>query len=185
MEEIIKYSEFIAESKKPDNKHSHGCMMLYIEVKSGLDKIFSKIKEKDLYTEKDDDSYGMEKESHITIKFGFTNKVSDHEVMDICRKEKFDKIKLNKISLFENEKFDVLKFDITNETLNKLNKKISKFENEDKYPDYNAHSTIAYLQKGKGAEYVEMFKKTNLVAVATKFVYSNIDDTKLILDIKK
>jgi alpha-D-ribose 1-methylphosphonate 5-phosphate C-P lyase len=79
-------------------------MMLFLEI-NNVDKLYDEIEEKDLYTKKDDDGYGIEKDTHVTIKYGFTDKVSDHEVMDICRKEKFDNIKLNKISIFENQNF--------------------------------------------------------------------------------
>lgn len=179
--EIKKLNEFILESKKT-SAHDYGCMMLYMSL-DGIDKIQSKIKKEDIYTEKDDDSFGIEKETHITIKYGFTDKVSDHEIMDICRDNKFNEIKFNKVSLFENEKFDVLKFDINSKVLNNLNVKISKFPNEDKYPDYHAHSTIAYIVKGKGEKYVKMFNDIDLVGNPDKLVYSNIDGTKLILDI--
>ena len=179
---VKKFNDFILESKKEDTKPSYGCMMLFVKL-DGIDKLHSKIKKDDIYEEENDDSYGIETDSHITIKYGFTDKVSDHDILDICRDTKFSNIKFNKISLFENEKFDVLKFDVDNDVLTKLNKKVSKFPNEDKYPDYHAHSTIAYIKKGIGKKYVEMFKGANLTAIPSQLVYSNIDDTKLSLDI--
>jgi hypothetical protein len=175
---IKKVNEFITESKKEGYKY--GCMMLDIKLE-GIEKLHSKIKKEDIYTEDGDDSYGIEDETHITIKYGFTDKVSDHEVLDICRDSKFGEIKFNKISLFENEKFDVLKFDINSSVLTKLNKKISKFPNEDKYPEYHAHSTIAYIKKGEGQKYVDMFKDTDLKGIPEKLIYSNSDNTKLSL----
>jgi hypothetical protein len=175
---IIKFTNFINESKK--SGYDYGCMMLYVKLE-GIEDIHSKIDKKDLYTDDNDDSYGIEKETHITIKYGFKEDVSDHEVLDICRKSKFGDIKFNKISLFENDKFDVLKFDIKSKVLNELNEKISKFPNEDKYPEYNAHSTIAYIKKGKGKKYVDMFKDIDLIGNADKLVYSNPDNTKLSL----
>lgn len=177
---VITFTNFLTESKK--DGYDFGCMMLYIKL-DGIEDIHSKIDKKDIYTEDNDDSYGLEKETHITIKYGFKEEVSDHEVLDICRKSKFRDIKFNKISLFENEKFDVLKFDITSKVLSNLNEKISKFPNEDKYPEYHAHSTIAYIKKGKGKKYVEMFKNIDLLGIPEKLVYSNPDNTKLSLDI--
>ena len=171
--EVLKLNEFLLESK---NEHSFGCMMLFVKLE-GIDKFHDKIDKKDLHEK------GIEKDTHITIKYGFKKEVSDHEILNICRKEKFNNIKFNKISLFENEEFDVLKFDVQSEILIKLNKKISKFPNEDKYPDYNAHSTICFLKKGKGEKYLKIFEKINLKAVPDKLVYSNIDNTKLILDL--
>ncbi len=179
--EILKMSEFLLESSK--NAHDFGCMMLYVKL-NGIEKLHAKIEKKDIYTEVDDDSYGIEDETHITIKYGFKDTVSDHEVLDICRKSKFNDIKFNKISLFENEKFDVLKFDINSPVLNKLNEKISKFPNEDKYPEYKSHSTIAYIKKGKGVKYVELFKNIDLKGIPDKLVYSNTDNTKLTLSLE-
>ena len=178
---IKKYNQFITESSKTG--HDYGCMMLYVML-DDIKSIHEKIDKEDIYTEKEDDSYGIEEETHITIKYGFKKNVSDHEVLDICKESKFSDIKFNKVSLFENEKFDVLKFDIKSKVLDELNEKISKFPNEDKYPDYHAHSTIAYIKKGKGDKYVKMFKNINLVGIPDKLVYSNIDNTKLSLDIE-
>lgn len=177
---VITFTNFLTESKK--DGYDFGCMMLYIKL-DGIKDIHSKIDKKDIYTEDNDSSYGLEKETHITIKYGFKENVSDHEVLDICRKEKFEDIKFNKISLFENEKFDVLKFDINSKLLNELNEKISKFPNEDKYPEYHAHSTIAYIKKGKGKKYVEMFENIDLIGIPDKLVYSNPDNTKLSLEL--
>ena len=176
-----KISELITEAK--NHKHNHGCMMLFLEVKN-IEQLFEEIDEKDIFTKKDDDGYGIEKDTHVTIKFGFTDKVSDHEIMNICRDKKFDDVQLSEISLFENEEFDVLKIDVQSETLTKLNKQLSKFPNEDKYPDYHPHSTIAYIKKGLGIKYVDKFKNKKItLEKAVKLVYSNIDDTKLILDL--
>ena len=175
--EIKKFNIFINETKKT-SVHNFGCMMLFINLE-GIDKLHSKIDESDVYTEKDDNSYGIEKETHITIKYGFKENVSDHDVLNVCRKAKFKDIKFNKISLFENEKFDVLKFDIKSKLLDNLNSKISKFPNEDKYPDYQAHSTIAYVKKGKGKKYVDLFNDVELIGIPEKLVYSNVDGTKL------
>lgn len=181
--EIITFDDFlkaIKESKK--DGYDLGCMMLYMELE-GIDKIHSKIDEKDLYIEDNGDSFGLEKETHITIKYGFKKDVSDHEILDICRKSKFNNIKFNKVSLFENEKYDVLKFDITSKVLNELNEKVSKFPNKDEYPNYNPHSTIAYIKSGKGKKYVEIFKDIDLVGKPYKLVYSNPDNTKLSLEL--
>ena len=180
MENIVTFTNFLNESKKEG--YDFGCMMLYMKL-DGIVDIHSKINKKDIYTEDKDDSYGLEKETHITIKYGFKEDVSDHEVLNICRKYKFKDIKFNKISLFENEKFDVLKFDIKSKVLDELNEKISKFPNEDKYPEYHAHSTIAYIKKGKGKKYVDMFKDIDLIGNPDKLVYSNPDNTKLTLDL--
>jgi len=182
--EVKKLNEFILEAK--DASYDSGCMMLYINLE-GIDKLHKKIEKKDIFTgeESDNEKYGIESEIHITVKYGFTDKVSDHDVLNDCRDSKMKDIKFNKISLFENDKYDVLKFDIDNTTLNKLNEKISKYPNNDKYPKYHAHSTIAYIKKGKGQKYVDMFKDTDLIGSPDKWVYSNIDGTKLTLDIKK
>lgn len=63
------------------------------------------------------------------------------------------------ISLFENEKFDVLKFDVESEDLIEMNRVVSaSFACNDSCSIYHPHATIAYLKKGKGEKYVNLFK---------------------------
>jgi len=60
---------------------------------------------------------------------------------------------LGKMSVFENDKYDVLKVDVTGESLHDLNGKLSELPNEQTFPEYKPHLTIAYLKKGEGAKY--------------------------------
>jgi 2'-5' RNA ligase len=115
------------------------------------------IDEKDLFLSDDPDDtneYGIEAESHVTIKYGITTD-NKERVLRLYKDEKGGSAKMVSLSLFKNERYDVLKFDIESKDLKRLNKIASKkIENEDKYPTYHAHCTVAYLKPDCGSKYL-------------------------------
>lgn len=119
-------------------------------------ELWEKIDEKDLYTDPDSDrSFGIEDEPHVTVLYGLT-KDEPKKMAEKLKDFGSIKLKLSKMSLFENEDYDVLKFDVESEDLHKLNNYIRKhFDYETDFPDYHPHATVAYLKKGKGKQYVD------------------------------
>jgi 2'-5' RNA ligase len=112
------------------------------------------IDEEDRY-EKEADG-GLEKEPHITVKYGLkTNDVKD--VKDRLKNEKGGSAKVKMSSHFETEEYDVVKMDVESEDLLRIHNRLNELPHEDKYPDYHAHATIAYVKKGKGKKYDETF----------------------------
>lgn len=95
----------------------------------------------------------LETDPHVTVLYGLTKHeaepvakaIADHGPVTIT---------LGKMSLFESADYDVLKVDIEGEDLRSLNTKLSKLPNENSFPDYKPHMTIAYLKKGEGKKYV-------------------------------
>ena len=156
----------------------YGCLMLHFSLPE-MEKIHSKIEEKDIYIE-EDGSHGLEDEPHCTLLYGFVeDDLSPEQILDDV--EKFDipeKLELHDISLFKNEKYDVLKFDVndSNKKLSDINRFLKdNYEYETDYPEYHPHCTIAYLKSGSGEKYVKIFKNIKLEAFPNKLIYSNGD----------
>jgi len=158
IKETIKKNLRLLLEKKGDT-HSYGCAMLNLRVpKTEWDKLQSMVEEDDVYTEEDDRSYGREDEPHITLLYGLHDDIPDEEIEEVLYSEPTPKIKLTGVSLFENDKYDVLKFDFSGKILHKLNEKLSKLPNENEFPKYIPHCTIAYLKSGTGKKVVKIIE---------------------------
>lgn len=162
---------------------SFSCLMLDID-NNTLHNILKSIDDEDLHEE------GKETDSHITVKYGLHTK--DHkEIFNFCEdwgKFPID-IKLHNFSIFENDEYDVLKLEVSSKALKDLNKKICEnFEFTDSYPDYNPHTTLAYLKKGFGKIYVEnlklKFPNFDKKIICDKLVFSTADYDKFTKKIK-
>lgn len=134
------------------NKNKYGCLMAMVDL-SFAESIakFQRnlISESMLYTEEDDDSYGYDTEPHCTIKFGFTPDLTKEQLREVLYGIKPFKIKLTEINQFQNPpNFDVVKFQIHKcPVLSTIRDRCDKFPNEDSYPEYNPHMTLAYVKK--------------------------------------
>jgi 2'-5' RNA ligase len=123
----------------------------------------------------EDESHGKENWPHITILYGL--KDGSCKAAEEILKNYTGKIKatLGKISKFKNEEFDVLKIDVTSDDLEKLNSELKKLPNENKYPKYHAHVTLAYVKKGEGDEFVGNEDFDGLEVEIDKVIYSDED----------
>lgn len=154
-----------------NNRIEYGCLMLFLDVPV-WEKITSVIKPEDVY-EKDND-YGIEKEPHLTILYGFHDEVTSTEVFELFKEVmpmKPIEVKISGISVFENENFDVVKFDVNSPELTELNEIMRQLPNTTKFPNYHAHITIAYVKKGEGEKYVRPFEKERKL-LGNKLVYT-------------
>lgn len=97
---------------------------------------------------------GIETDSHVTVKFGL-HADTPKEVQQLLSSESPIRLKMGKVSLFQNPDADVLKVEIDSPDLHRLNKKLSSLPHTDTHPDYKPHATIAYLKPGKGQKYVD------------------------------
>lgn len=134
----------------------------YINLPKEIEKILvdfgKEIDPEDLFVKEADS--GLEKEPHVTIKYAIlTNEVKD--IRERLEEEKGGKFYLGESSMFETPKYDVIKIEVESKDLKRIHNKLNELPHEDKYPDYNAHATIAYLKKGKGKKYVGKFKINN------------------------
>jgi 2'-5' RNA ligase len=157
---------------------SKGCAMIFFKP-SVLKQLQDKIEEDDLYIK--DGDFGLETEPHVTLLYGFINDPDPKDIINHI--EEYDipeHLSLDGISLFENE-YDVLKIDMKKEGfLTDVNKSLRKdFEYENDYDDFHPHCTIAYIKKGKGKKYVDMFKDFEQSDFEVeKIVYSDADMKK-------
>jgi hypothetical protein len=97
----------------------------------------------------DPDSNPRETEQHVTVKFGLTVAEVPDELRQITQNYRPFPVYIGKVTLFRNAENDVVKLDVESPQLRELNAAISAaIPNEDKYPDYKPHLTIAYVKKG-------------------------------------
>jgi 2'-5' RNA ligase len=177
----LKYSEFASldEKKKEKQKFSYGCAMVHFKFPD-VKEFHDSIEENDIYTEEGDRSYGLEKETHVTLLYGLhSDEIEDEKVKDICISQEYGPLFLHNLSSFENEKYDVLKFDVKGKPLKACNKKLSKLPHTTDYPDYHPHATVAYLKPGKAKKYIKKFKDVEYEVTPDAIIYSKPDGKKL------
>lgn len=179
----MKLLDLINEEEK-NRKFDYGCAMVFFKFPE-MFKIHNKINPDDLYTEEEDDSFGLDDEPHVTLLYGLHDNVSTDDVVSVLDKFTFYTCNVHNPSLFKNDKYEVLKYDVTGDSLQEINEELTKFPHTTNYPDYHPHMTIGYLKKGKGQKYVDMLKKYGDFWIApTHAVYSQTDGTKDKISIK-
>lgn len=175
---MIKLRELLNEDRSRKSVE-FGCLMAYISPKQcDLLSDFGKIlvKDKDLY--KEGNEYGRDDEAHVTIRYGFTADLTKEEINEIIKDVKSFTIKLKSISIFKasgDKKYDVVKFDVESDILTKLNKKSGKYPNEQSFPNYHPHVTIAYVKKGS---FKNETKDISIEVTVDKIVYSPMKGEK-------
>jgi hypothetical protein len=161
------------------SSEDYGCLMMYLRIPK-WDLISSMIDPKDLNIEEG----GLENEPHITIIYGLID--SEINLDEVTEDASYlyhnYKIRLNNLSLFENDKCDVLKFDVDDhygvfEKFHKFFK--SNYPNVQTFEDYKPHCTVAYLNKGEGKKYLGKIKE--VICNSKYFVYSNPKMEKVII----
>ncbi len=167
-------------NESSNSVYEYGCAMVYYNMPQ-MAEIHSKINEEDIYTEDGDNTYGLEDEPHTTLLYGFHSDVDGNNVLDTCQSHKYEDLVLHNPSCFNNEKYDVLKFDVSQKepVLNNCNSDLAKFPHTTNFPDYHPHCTIAYIKKGKGQHYADLFKDMKYSVTPNKLVYSMPSGDKL------
>lgn len=154
-------------------------LMVYYPHSYLIEEIQNSIDKDDLYLGDgtDDDTYGLEKEPHVTLLPNIDPEVEYDDMEPYLEHIKeYDAI-LVKTSVFENEKFDVLKFDITNDAFINTNKELSTYiPNYPTFNEYHPHLTIAYLKPGRGKKYVNDMNYKIVRLIPKSFVLSYGDE---------
>jgi hypothetical protein len=175
----FKYFNLKTKYLKESSDYEYGCLMVEIPIDNWTE-IIKSIDTKDLYTEINDDSYGIQKHPHLTLLYPILNNVKYPEIENILKGLVSDKItiKISKIDIFENEKFDVVKFNVEiDDYLLKIHDYLkSNISNIDKYDRYKPHITIAYVNSGKGSKYVT--DSYNLTFESDTIVYTESNGNK-------
>jgi 2'-5' RNA ligase superfamily len=168
-----------------ENRHNdYGCLMAMVDKKSAniISKFAHKIISSDiLYIDPNDDSYGFDDEPHCTIKYGFIPDLTKKDVDYILKGVKPFNITLTALSQFNSELYDVIKFDVEkSDVLKRLRKKADEFKNEDEYPNYKPHMTLAYT---KPKTFKLTRKNLNIVLPITRFKYSGMNNEKFYINL--
>jgi hypothetical protein len=93
---------------------------------------------------------GLERESHVTVKYGLLAREVPPELKAIAKETSPFVVVMGKVSLFTTSPdYDVVKLDVESPALRRLNQQVSHaVAHEDTHPTYNPHVTIAYVEKG-------------------------------------
>jgi len=132
------------------------------------------IPEEEVYTDPKDKSLGRENEIHTTVLYGLNTNDIEEVKKVISYVEPFE-IKFDKVSIFDGNKkpYDVVKIEVKSPELNKLHYFLEEnIDNENSYPEYKPHITIAYVKKGEGKKYVGKDVLGNGSFMANKIVFS-------------
>lgn len=92
--------------------------------------------------------FGREKRPHVTVKFGFTAVHIVPAMRKVARQTRPFLVKLGSLSLFKNEDYDVVKLGVLSQELHVLNAKLCGIPNNDEYPTFKPHCTLAYVIPG-------------------------------------
>lgn len=119
---------------------------------------------------------GYAKNPHVTILYGFHENVDQDKMLETLDLEAVNfidaKIKIGKISLFENPEFDVVKMEVESNECFLLNDMLSSFPHDKLHDGYNPHLTIAYVKKGSGKKYLGIDSGVPAAATVSKLVYT-------------
>jgi len=165
-------------SESSDQVYEYCCAMLYFDMPQMRD-LHNQIDENDVYHQEGDRTFGLETEPHVTLLYGLHNDVDPDQVMSVCKNRQYPSLTLKNASCFDNPEYDVLKFDVDSQDLHDVNSELSKLPHTTSFPDYHPHSTVAYLKKGTGQKYMDLFKGNEYQVTPNKIVYSLASGDKL------
>jgi hypothetical protein len=163
------------------HKNEYGCLMAIVPPTHGPHIVkFGKtvIPQSLLYTKPDDDSYGYDNEPHVTVKFGYAPDLNKQDLATILRGIKPFNVILHALTQFNNSDFDVVKFDAESPVLRELRTRADRFPNQDKFPEYKPHMTLAYV---KPNSFGHIKEKLNISVPIRHFKYSGADGRKILI----
>jgi len=144
-----------------------------------------KIPEEELYVE-DDGGCGRENEIHVTLLYGLTED-NPEKVEKMLHGIKPFEISLGTITAFlDNDKHDVLKIDVDSPVLQRLHYILEdNLPNENSYPTYHPHVTIAYLKKGEAEKYIGKDDFRGKKFITNEIVFSSKSGDKIPIRLEK
>ena len=164
-----------------NHKNEYGCLMAIVPsthtsniIKFGKTVIPQSI----LYTKPDDDSYGYDDNPHVTLKYGYAPDLNKQDLATILRGVKPFNVILRGLTQFNNNDFDVVKFDVESSVLRELRAKADGFPNQDKFPDYKPHMTLAYV---KPKSFGHIKENLNISVPIKHFEYSGANGKKILI----
>jgi len=101
-----------------------------------------------------EEKYGRENEIHFTILYGIIAGDSE-KLRKLIKFLKPFSINVGTMSAFRSEKYDVLKLEVISGELHQIHKAIeSNIPNHNKYPYYQPHITISYMNKNTVDDFI-------------------------------
>ena len=94
--------------KHKNTNREYAFLMVEYETPKFIKDLQDSIKKEELYTEEDNDDYGLEKESHVTLVPCLDNDINLDELKNFLKNISEYDIILTDISKFECENYDVL-----------------------------------------------------------------------------
>lgn len=163
----------------------YGFLMIGYEKPDMIQELQNSIPYDELYTEDDNDDYGIEDETHVTLVPCLDKHLNPDELKKELKELGKYVIMLTNISKFENEKYDVLKCDVGCCNLLDTNARIcSKFPTYSEYKEYHPHLTIAYLKKGMADKYLQDSIMPLILLKPQCFFWSGVDEDEKDINIK-
>lgn len=154
-----------------NNRPKYAFLMIDYEMPEIIKDLHNKIKKDELYIQ--DNDYGLEKETHVTLVACLDNDVKYEELKPYLSNLSDYKVILTDISVFECDDYDVLKCSAQSYKLYETNEKIcDKFDTHSEHKEYKPHVTIAYLKSGMAHKYAKEILSPLVVLKPTAFHYS-------------
>lgn len=151
-----KSTEVMAKSAKEGQTYDYSSTQVDLpeDLAEKIMALGKEIPDDELYVE-DDGGCGREDEIHVTLLYGLKDKDPD-EVKRMLKGVKPFDVQLGTTTAFmDDKKYDVLKIDVDSPELQKLHYILELgLPNENSYPTYQPHVTIAYLKKGNAKKYI-------------------------------
>jgi len=170
----------VAVAKNNDKSYGWAFVDLPEAAKAAMAEMRAKIAPEDLNED------GLEDNPHITVLYGITGTGDNLEAVKKALAEAGPGTgTLGKASLFSSEKADVLKVSVTSEALGTLHDKLATVENEDKFPTYTPHATLAYLKPGTGKKYVDLDNAEGIEFTFDKVFFENAQDERWVISLTR
>lgn len=171
----------ILERSMTSSENRKGCLMAKItDTHSSIIISWGKkyIPDSILYIK--DGDYGRELETHATVLYGFNPDLTDKDVNKIIENTPCFKIKIEGMDIFRKDEYDVIILKVSSDELSNLNKISKTYPNENDYPDYKPHITLAYVKPGEGEKYKNKKAEIDASVLCDKIVYSSSNKEKTV-----
>ena len=127
---------------------------------------------------------GLEDEIHSTVLYGLKGE-GPGEVNRLLRHFRPFEVRLGLITHFDAPDVDVLKVSVESPVIENMHYFFEKeLDNDNTFPTFHPHITIAYLKKGTAKKYIGNDFFRGEVFTAEDLVYSSKDGNKIVLKIK-
>jgi mannose-6-phosphate isomerase-like protein (cupin superfamily)/2'-5' RNA ligase len=127
---------------------------------------------------------GFENEIHATVLYGLKSD-NPGDVNKLLRHFRPFEVRLGLITHFDAPDFDVLKISVESPVLENMHYFLEKnLDNDNTFPTFHAHVTIAYLKKGMAKKYIGKDYFRGKSFVADSIVFSTRDNKKINLSLQ-